>query len=170
MGTTVLGTCTPALEAALAERRRLGQDRLDEVWQGEYHMVPGPHPRHARASTALLIALHPHAVAAGLTGGPESNVGAPDDYRVPDQVWVRGVADDLYLATAAIVVEVLSPGDESRQKFDFFATHDVEEVVIVDPESRQLEWYVLAQGAYQRVDRSAVLGVDVAVVLTAMTW
>jgi len=154
-GTKVLGPCTPELEAALAERRRLDQDRLDEVWQGVYHMNPGPHFRHGEADRAFLFAIGPFVDAAGLRGGTQTNIGEPDDYRVPDQVYLRGDGA-LYLPTAAIVVEVLSPGDESRLKFDHYAAHDVDEFVIVDPESQTIEWYVLVDGRYEPTDRSEV--------------
>ena len=42
MPTLVLGTPLPELEALLERRRQAGVDRLDEVWQGVHHMVPGP--------------------------------------------------------------------------------------------------------------------------------
>ena len=29
-------------EALIAERRRLGHDRFDEMWEGVLHMVPSP--------------------------------------------------------------------------------------------------------------------------------
>ena len=170
MGTQVLGPCTPELEASLAERRRLDQDRLDEVWQGVYHMNPGPHPRHARASTTFLVAVHPWIEAAGLTGGPECNVGEKDDYRVGDQVWTRDEVDELYLPTAAIVVEILSPGDESRLKFDHYAAHQVDEFVIIDPDLQSVEWYRLADSAYEPTTHSDVLGVDTSVIVDAMRW
>jgi Uma2 family endonuclease len=35
--------------------------------------------------------------------------------------------------TAALVVEIVSPGDESYKKLDFYAAQAVDEVVIVDP-------------------------------------
>lgn len=53
MTTVVLGTPPPELEALLERRRRAGVDRLDEVWQGVLHVVPGPSLEHARISTQL---------------------------------------------------------------------------------------------------------------------
>ncbi len=67
MKTTVLASCTPEDEVMLAERRRLGQDRLDEVWQGEYHMVPGPHSRHGILDEQVADAVRDSARTAGLT-------------------------------------------------------------------------------------------------------
>jgi len=42
MTTLVLGSPPPELEALLERRRSAGVDRLDEVWQGVLHVVPGP--------------------------------------------------------------------------------------------------------------------------------
>jgi hypothetical protein len=53
MPTLVLGTPPPELEALLARRRRSGVDRLDEVWRGVRHMVPGPSIEHADISQQL---------------------------------------------------------------------------------------------------------------------
>jgi Uma2 family endonuclease len=169
IGTKVLGPCTPELEASLAERRRLGQDLFDEVWRGEYHMNPGPHFIHGETDRAFLLAIGPAVDAAGLRGSTQTNLGEPDDYRVPDQVYTRGEAA-LYLSTAAIVVEVLSPGDESRLKFDHYASHDVDEVVLVDPETRAVEWYRLVGDAYEATTHSDVLGVDTDTVVDAIRW
>jgi Uma2 family endonuclease len=169
-GTKVLGPCTPELEASLAERRRLGQDRLDEVWQGEYHMNPGPHFRHGRAAVSFLFATEGVIESAGLRAAVEANIGEPDDYRVGDVVVARGHPDDLYLDTAALVVEVLSPGDESRLKFGHYADHHVDEFVIVDPETETVEWYLLVDGVYELTTHSDVLGVATATVVDAIRW
>ena len=40
MKTVVLGDPPPVLASLIAERKRLGLDTHDEVWQGEYHMAP----------------------------------------------------------------------------------------------------------------------------------
>ena len=49
------------------------------------------------------------------------NVGEPNDYRIPDVGLVRGDDDELYYGTAALAVEVISPGDETWNKLDFYA-------------------------------------------------
>ena len=170
MKTTVLASCTPEDEAMLAERRRLGQDRLDEVWQGEYHMVPGPHSRHGLVGAQLLHLLHDPARDAGLSVTLEFNVGEPDDFRVPDMGYHRGRPDAVYLPTAAIVVEVASPGDESWLKFDFYAAHRVDEVVIVDPATETIHWFALGADGYLAVGRSAMLDLEVTAIAGAMDW
>ncbi len=40
-------------------------------------------------------------------------------------------------------MEILSPGDESYEKLDFYADVDVQEVLVADPESCRIELFVL---------------------------
>jgi Uma2 family endonuclease len=171
MKTVVLASCTPEEAAMLAERRRLDQDRRDEVWQGEYHMVPAPHSRHGRLGVKFIIATHPRAIAAGLEPMIEFNVGEPDDFRVPDIGYLPATQPDtVWQPTAAIVVELLSPGDEAWQKFDFYAAHRVDEYVLLDGDANCLHWFALRDGRYERVDRSELLDLAVAEVTEAIDW
>jgi hypothetical protein len=48
MRTVVLGERPRVLDEFIARRRALGQDVFDEVWDGEYHVVPGPSAEHGR--------------------------------------------------------------------------------------------------------------------------
>jgi Uma2 family endonuclease len=145
----------------LERRRALGQDRRDEVWEGVYHVVPAAHFRHGDAQAQLVQLLGPRAAAAGLRAVGEINIGSSrHDFRVPDITIVEGRDHDLYLPTASIVVEIVSPGDESYQKFGFYFAHAVEEVLIVDPQRRTVEWYARGADAFVRAGRSALLDVD----------
>jgi len=168
--TTVLASCAPEDKAMLAERRRLGQDRLDEVWQGEYHMVAGPHSRHGRIGAQFAHAVYERAREVGLCAVLEFNVGEPTDFRVPDMGYLRPGPDAVYLPTAATVVEIVSPGDESWLKFDFYAAHQVDEVVVVDPGTETIHWFALGSDGYLAVDRSTALELDVTTVAAAMDW
>jgi Uma2 family endonuclease len=38
------------------------------------------------------------------------------------------------------VVEIVSPDDESWAKLDFCAAHDVDDLLIVDPQKREVHW------------------------------
>lgn len=166
----MLADWTPDSEV-IARRRRLGQDAHDEIWQGEYHMVPGPHLRHGLACESVGLALAPWVARAGLRGTTEFNIGKPDDFRVPDRGYHRPpVPDELYLSTAALVVEVLSPGDESWAKLGFFAAHGVDEVLIVDPGVRTLHWLIRHGQGYEPTAHSDLLDVDVAEVAAAVRW
>ncbi len=74
----------PVVEDWLERRRALGEDRFDEVWEGEYHVAPWPRGVHGRVENELALALRPLAKVAGLVGSGGCNIGTPDDYRAPD--------------------------------------------------------------------------------------
>ena len=62
----------------------LGQDVLDEVWEGVYVMNPAPSEGHADVAQQLAELLGPAARAAGLWPRMSIfNLGEADDYRVP---------------------------------------------------------------------------------------
>ena len=159
MTTLVLGSPPPELEALLERRRQAGVDRLDEVWQGVRHMVPGPSFEHARISQQLAMLLDGPARDGGLLAAmSEFNLGESEqDFRVPDGGLHRPGAAGVWLSTAAVVVEILSPGDESWQKLPFYAAHDVDEVLIVDPIERTVTWLRLREHKYHPVQRSALI-------------
>src|SRR5258708_6941550 len=107
----------------LAERRRMGRDRRDEMWSGVLHMVPSPTWEHQRYNEDLYAALKARAKAKGLEGFTETDLhrrGARGkDYRQPDIMFVE---PDLVIpgrrieGKAEFLVEVLSPKDESQEK------------------------------------------------------
>lgn len=145
--------------AQLAERRHaLGQDRLDEVWQGVLHMVPAPSFEHAVVAARLKVLMAPLADAAGLIVTDEFNLGdSEQDFRVPDGGLHRPGASGVWQPTSALVMEVLSPDDETWQKLSFYAAHHVDEVLIVGPEERTVHWLALSAGEYQPLERSALI-------------
>lgn len=151
-------------EALLARRRKLGQDLLDEVWEGVYHLNPVPHTQHARVGQQLAELFGPAARTAGLL--PRIgifNLGKSDDYRVPDGGLFVPAPDTVFAPTAALIVEIVSPGDETWDKLGFYAAHHVDELLIVDPERREVHWLGLqTDGGYQPIARSGLidLGAD----------
>ena len=159
MPTLVLGSPPPELEALLERRRQAGADRLDEVWQGVRHIVPGPSFEHARISQQLAELLGPPARAGGLLAAiSEFNLGESEhDFRVPDGGLHRPGAAGVWLSTAALVVEILSPDDETWQKLPFYAAHDVDELLIVDPTERTVTWLGLREREYQPIQRSGLI-------------
>jgi len=172
MPTLVLGTPPPELEALLERRRRAGVDRLDEVWQGVHHMVPGPSFEHAAISQQLAVLLDGPARAAGLLPTmSEFNLGESEhDFRVPDGGLHRPGASGVWQATAAAVVEILSPGDETWQKLPFFAAHHVDEVLIVDPAERTVTWLGLRDGEYEPVGRSGLIELGATELAAQLDW
>jgi hypothetical protein len=75
--------------------------------------------------------------APGLVVGVAFNLGYDhQNVREPDLGVHREVLDELWVPTAAMVVDVVSPDDESWLEFDHFAAHGVDEVLIADPRAR----------------------------------
>jgi Uma2 family endonuclease len=157
-------------EALLAERRRTGVDRWDEVWEGVLHMVPPPSAAHQRLSAELLAVLVPLAKGRGLVGLVEAGLYRGDeDYRIPDQMYAQPdqLSDRGVEGGAPLVVEILSPGDESYDKLDWYAAGGVEEVLVIDPETRAAELFARRGGRMVLVESSplrvAALGVELMV-------
>ena len=158
MATLVLDPQPVELDALLERRRRLGLDHNDEMWKGVLHMNPAPHGRHHRIGQQLAELLGPPATAAGLVPAIGIfNLGEPEDYRVPDGGVHRPGPDQMYYETTALVVEIVSPGDESWDKLAFFAAHEVDEVLIVDPEEHAVHWLGLSDGEYRPIERSGLI-------------
>ena len=150
----------PAEFQTLLERRReLGQDLLDEVWEGVHHMNPAPHRRHAHIAQQLAVILDEPARRAGLVPMISIfNLGEPDDYRVPDGGLFEPGPDEVYARTAELVVEIVSPDDKTWEKLGFYAAHRVGELLIVDPQERAVQWLALGpSGEYGPVEISAVI-------------
>jgi Uma2 family endonuclease len=146
------------IERLLDERRRSGADRRDEVWEGILHVIPPPSVEHERLAHRLHVLLDPLASAAGLIVAGTVGIGSEDDYRVPDLALLRPGYAPQWNQTAAVILEVVSPGDDSRQKLPFYAAHDVDEVVIVDASERSVEWLSLGEArAYVPVERSRLI-------------
>jgi Uma2 family endonuclease len=170
MRTVVLGDHHYELTEWIARRRALGQDHFDEVWNGEYHAAPAPNLWHAIVAGELTMVLGALAVQRGLRCSTEFNLGVLDDFRVPDLGLHRTVLHADWLATAAMVVEVVSSEDESWLKFDHYAAHGVDEVLIADPADSSLHLFVLVAGEYQPSDRSRLLDVTVAELHDGVDW
>jgi Uma2 family endonuclease len=151
------------MQDPLEQRRLWGADRHDEMWEGVLHLAPMPSLRHQRLISELLVELHELGRARGLRVAP--SVGffqADDDYRVPDgavyrpdQTTTRGLE-----AAAELLVEIMSPRDESRIKLPWYAAREVREVLLIDCDTLAVELYDCAGGEPKRVEpaHSQVLG------------
>lgn len=147
------------VQELLARRKKLDLDRKDEVWEGVLHVVPAPEIRHGRIAQQLAEILGGLARAAGLSAVmAEFNLGDSDqDFRVPDGGLLDPSATGTWLSTAALVVEILSPGDETWEKLPFYAAHKVDELLIVDPDEKRVHWLSLADRSYVPVERSGLI-------------
>lgn len=170
MKTVVLGARPQELEDFIRRRQTLGLDRFDEVWEGIYHVAPAAHPSHGYIDHALAVLLDPYATAAGLVATGPFNLGEPDDYRVPDHGYHRHLPADVWVESAAVVVEVVSPDDETYAKFDFYAAHGVEELIIADPSNQSIRCYERRGDHYIEASASTVLGVGADTLTAGIDW
>lgn len=167
----MLGPRPPELDRLIQRRHALGIDLFDEVWEGSYHVAPAPNAAHAYLDNILAVLLHPYAQAAGLTGAGPFNLGGPDDYRVPDRGYHRSRPTGTWVPTAAIVVEILSPDDETYDKFAFYARRGVDEILVADPAAQALRvWRRSPDGRFEETAASSVLNVSSAELAAAITW
>jgi Uma2 family endonuclease len=157
-------------EALLERRRRLGQDLFDEMWDGVLHVNPAPHSRHGKVDAQLAALLYEPGRQAGLVQSGPMNLGEAEDFRVPDRALLRPGPNDVYLPTAAVVVEIVSPGDDTWQKLYFYAAHGVDELVIVDPQERTVQWLGLTGEGYQALERSGLLGLGPSELAERVDW
>jgi Uma2 family endonuclease len=130
----------------LEERRRLGHDRFDEVWEGVLHMVPFPTPVHQLVERNLFLALNTVAERRSLlailnTGLYDPKTRGHASYRGPDiSIIDRSALSDRGIeGVAHLVVEIISPDDESRDKLPFYARVGVREVWLLDPSKKTIE-------------------------------
>jgi Uma2 family endonuclease len=172
MPTLVLDPPPQALEAMLERRRRSGLDRFDEIWEGVLHMVPAPLGEHADISQQLAVVLDHPVRAAGLWPTmSEFNLGDSEaDFRVPDGGIHRERPRGVWQMTAALVVEIVSPGDESWKKLPFYAAHAVDEVLIVDPSDHTVHWLSLTDGEYREVQRSGLIDLGPGELAERIDW
>jgi Uma2 family endonuclease len=139
-------------EALLVERRKLGHDRFDEMWEGVLHMVTSLDLAHQQLETWLVYHWTPLAEALGMqvtveTGVFDPAVAGDTSYRRPDvAVWspahvsARGIE-----GRAELVVEIRSPNDESYQKLPFYERVGVQEFLAVELDSSARRW-VMSEG------------------------
>ncbi|MBA3748102.1 MAG: Uma2 family endonuclease, partial [Solirubrobacterales bacterium] len=92
------------------------------------------------------------------------------DFRVPDGGLHRPGAAGVWLHTAAVVVEILSPGDESWQKLPFYAAHHVDEVLLVDPAEHTVIWLQLQDGEYKPVQQSGLIELGPSELAQQLDW
>ncbi len=130
----------------LDERHRLDLDRKDEMWEGVLHVVPPASSAHNGLGADLMAVFRNPAAGRGMRGFFEPGVfdpGVPgmSSYRVadlgfarPEHVTTRGIEGQ-----AALLVEILSPSDESYEKLPFYRRVGVEELLYVNPNTRVFE-------------------------------
>ncbi|HXD85758.1 MAG TPA: Uma2 family endonuclease [Urbifossiella sp.] len=156
----------PEMSQEIREERETRKiDRWDEVWEG-VHVVAGvPNNEHQRLLSRLTIPFM--AVIeweAGDQFQPGANVsdrqrGWKQNYRIPDAlVFLRGnPASDCgthWVGGPDFAVEIVSPGDQPRDKLDFYAKVGTRELLIIDRDPWSLELYQLKKGKLHSTGRS----------------
>jgi Uma2 family endonuclease len=159
MPTLVLDPQPAEIEELLARRRELGIDRWDEVWEGVLHMIPPPSHNHQVIASRLHRILGPLGDEAGLELTAEVGIGSDEhNYRAPDLALHRPEdVEPQWHQTAAMVVEIVSPNDKTWDKLGFYAAHRVDELLIVEPETRRVHWLGLAGHEYRPLETSELL-------------
>jgi hypothetical protein len=169
-----------APQAMLDERRALGLDGHDEMWDGVLHVVP-PAGGLQGLSSEFFGVMFRVAKSRGLVPRMETGLfRTADDFRVPDQLYCRpDQLSDRGAEGAELVVEVRSAGDDTYRKLPFFAALGVREVLVLHPEPRRVELYRLVGDQLLPVQADAagelasdVLGVRIAATAAALrlTW
>ncbi len=122
-------------EALIAERKRLGHDRHDEVHAGRYIVNAAPNFRHNRLVAQTVIWLDQHCGDDEYVGDTV-NVGPSDDFRITDAcVRAESAGDALWALDGAcrVAVDVLSPDEAPDAKLSHYASHGVGVYIEVDP-------------------------------------
>ena len=171
MPTLVFDPQPAELQKLVDRRRRLDQDRRDEVWEGVLHMIPPPSVEHERTTIRLARLLGPSADTAGLEiAGTIGIGGGAANYRVPDLALLRPGFAAQWNDTAALVAEIVSPGDKTWEKLDFYAAHHVDELLIVNPTERKVDWLADSDNRYRPIERSGLIDVATGDVARHLGW
>jgi len=171
MTTVILGE-HPDVQMIIEQRRALGQDGSDEVWEGIAYLMPPTNMNHAFTQIELALLLRALASPRGLKISGAFNLGKPDDYRVPDLGVLRGSPDELYVSTAAMIVEILSPYDKAFEKFDFYGRQGVEEILVADLDQRSIRlWrYDEPTSSYLESESSQILETTLTELQASISW
>ena len=170
MKNVVLGDPPHPLGSLISDRQRLGLNTHDELWAGEYHMGPAANFEHGRVGARLLRVLDPLAQSGGFELSLDFNLGSANDYRVPDLGVHRGAPSGTWIGTAAIVVEVRSPDDETYDKFGFYFDHGVNEILVADLVTRTVTWLTRGPSSYVPIPKSELLPISATEIQTALGW
>ena len=173
MPTLVMDPAPAEIDALIERRRRLGLDHRDEMWEGVYRMNPPPSHEHQVILQQLAVMLDGLAKDAGLEPlVQEFGLGTSEEFRVPDGGLHRPGAGGVWHPTAAVVIEIVSPGDDTWQKLPFYAAHRVDELLIVDPREHAVHWLGLAGdgGEYHPIERSGLIDLGASDLAEQIDW
>jgi Uma2 family endonuclease len=140
----------------LEERKESEASQWDEMWNGVLHIPFMPNRLQQNIAKELMIYLDHHWERPGKgCVCQEVNLTTPEDeaawtlnYRIPDLVLLDpprfGIDKIEYMVGAPlVVVEIASPGDETYDKFPFYAGLGVPEVWVIHRDTRTPEIHLL---------------------------
>ena len=145
------------IEAILKERRALGNNTRDEVWEGVTYITPEPNNEHHDLAGFFLTVFN---LLFGLRriGRVEGTPNLSDrvenskwNFRNPDMAYFAADTeaedhDTFWFGGPEFLLEIISPDDMSRDKLPFYASIGTKEVLILDRDPWQLELYQLRRG------------------------
>jgi Uma2 family endonuclease len=156
----------------LAARLGSDGDQYDEVWEGVYIVTPLPNNDHqvlVGEFTSILgetvKRLRMGQVLPGVNLS-DRNQGWKDNYREPDVAvfLCGGRAIDRgthWQGAADFLVEIISPGERTRDKIPFYSSIGVVELLIVDRDPWSLELYRHETDQLSKVGQSTPAAPDV---------
>jgi Uma2 family endonuclease len=156
----------PSVPSNILEwRKQTGAHRYDEMWEGVLHMPPMPNRFHQDLEGSMEAYLRFRwARPRGAKVYHQINLatigGWPNNYRIPDLLLLnpeRFAIDriEYFEGAPSVVVEIFSPGDETYDKFPFYAELGVPEVWVIHRDTGEPEIYTLRRRKYRKVRPAA---------------
>ena len=138
----------------LQSRRARGADRYDEVWDGVYVMSPMANNEHQSLTTELAAAISTiidwQSRGRTLAGAnvSDSRDNWNHNYRIPDVLVFLNDSAAIDCGThwfggPDFAIEIVSPGDRTLEKLDFYAKIGTRELLVIDRHPWQLTLYRL---------------------------
>ena len=142
-----------AAEQLLAERRRLGQDRKDEVWNGTYMMSPHPTFNHQELVAEIVYIFQVTQKQRGAKVYAGGNIsdrerGWEKNYRCPDVVVLfpgnpAKNCNTVLVGGPDFAVEIISPHDMAHEKLPFYGKIKTLECLYINSDEKFVELYRL---------------------------
>jgi Uma2 family endonuclease len=156
----------PSVPSNILEwRKQTGAHRYDEMWEGVLHMPPMPNRFHQDLEGSMETYLRIHwARPRGAKVYHQINLASvgswPNNYRIPDLLLLkpeRFAIDriEYFEGPPSVVVEIHSPGDETYEKFPFYADLGVPEVWVIHRDTGEPEIHVLRRRRYRKLRPAA---------------
>lgn len=148
-----------------ARRHDWGADKWDEVWDSVPHLRPVG--AHSDLQQQVAVLVRNAAIAHGLV--PVLGAFEPRDPGEHPEGRPGRLRGD-QVATAALAVDIVTSREDRPRRLSWLASARVEEVVILDLDRHSVEWLALADGRYEPVDTSGLLGLSAAWLAEAVAW